>query len=45
MPQVADLIIAARWVVPVEPAGSVLEDHAVRHSYHHLALIRAALKR
>jgi uncharacterized damage-inducible protein DinB len=23
----------------------VLEDHAVRHSYHHLAIIRAALKR
>jgi hypothetical protein len=22
----------------------VLEDHAVRHSYHHLAIIRAALK-
>jgi len=29
MPQAADLMIAARWVVPVEPAGSVLEDHAV----------------
>jgi 5-methylthioadenosine/S-adenosylhomocysteine deaminase len=29
MPQVADLIITARWVVPVEPAGSVLEDRAV----------------
>jgi hypothetical protein len=23
----------------------VLEDHAVRHSYHHLAAIRQALKR
>ena len=23
----------------------MLEDHAVRHSYHHLARIRAALKR
>ena len=23
----------------------VLEDHAVRHSYHHLAIIRAALKK
>jgi hypothetical protein len=23
----------------------VLEDHAVRHSYHHVAGIRAALKR
>ncbi len=25
----ADLVVAARWVVPVEPAGAVLEDHAV----------------
>jgi 5-methylthioadenosine/S-adenosylhomocysteine deaminase len=25
----ADLVIAGRWVVPVEPAGAVLEDHAV----------------
>lgn len=25
----ADLLIAARWVVPVEPAGVVLENHAV----------------
>lgn len=24
-----DLLIAARWIVPVEPAGMVLEDHAV----------------
>ena len=23
----------------------VLEDHAVRHSYHHLAVLRAAVKR
>jgi hypothetical protein len=23
----------------------MLEDHAVRHSYHHLARLRAALKR
>ena len=22
----------------------ILEDHAVRHSYHHLAILRAALK-
>ncbi len=28
-PQPADLAIEARWVVPVEPAGVVLEDHAV----------------
>ena len=25
----ADLIITARWIVPIEPAGIVLEDHAV----------------
>lgn len=25
----ADLIISARWIVPVEPAGAVLEGHAV----------------
>ena len=25
----ADLVIDARWVVPVEPAGAVLEDHGV----------------
>jgi 5-methylthioadenosine/S-adenosylhomocysteine deaminase len=25
----ADLIISARWIVPVEPAGAVLEEHAV----------------
>ena len=24
-----DFLIAARWCIPVEPAGSVLEDHAV----------------
>jgi 5-methylthioadenosine/S-adenosylhomocysteine deaminase len=24
-----DTLVTARWVVPVEPAGSVLEDHAV----------------
>jgi 5-methylthioadenosine/S-adenosylhomocysteine deaminase len=24
-----DLLIEARWIVPVEPAGAVLEDHAV----------------
>ena len=27
--QPADLIITARWIVPIEPAGVVLEDHAV----------------
>ncbi len=25
----ADLVIAPRWIVPVEPAGAVLENHAV----------------
>jgi len=25
----ADLIISARWIVPVEPAGAVLEEHAL----------------
>ena len=29
MPQAVDLLIEARWVVPVEPAGAVLENHAV----------------
>ncbi|HEB59297.1 MAG TPA: TRZ/ATZ family hydrolase, partial [Gammaproteobacteria bacterium] len=24
-----DLLVQARWVVPVEPAGTVLDDHAV----------------
>lgn len=24
-----DLLITARWIIPVEPAGSVLEDHAL----------------
>jgi 5-methylthioadenosine/S-adenosylhomocysteine deaminase len=28
-PNKADLVITARWVVPVEPAGTVLEDHAI----------------
>ena len=28
-PAAADLIIDARWVVPVEPDGAVLEDHSV----------------
>lgn len=27
--QAVDLVIAARWVIPIEPAGIVLEDHAV----------------
>jgi 5-methylthioadenosine/S-adenosylhomocysteine deaminase len=25
----ADLLIAPRWLIPIEPAGAVLEDHAV----------------
>ena len=28
-PQPIDLLISASWVIPVEPHGSVLEDHAV----------------
>ena len=28
-PQAADTVIEARWIVPVEPARSVLPDHAV----------------
>ena len=27
--QAVDLLISARWVIPVEPAGAVLEDHCV----------------
>ena len=27
--QPADTLIAAPWIVPVEPAGAVLEDHAL----------------
>ena len=28
-PEACDLLIEAGWVVPVEPHGVVLEDHAV----------------
>jgi 5-methylthioadenosine/S-adenosylhomocysteine deaminase len=28
-----DTLIAARWIIPIEPAGRVLEDHAV--AIHH----------
>ena len=28
-PRTVDLAISARWIVPVEPAGEVLEDHVV----------------
>ncbi len=27
--QAIDLLISARWVIPVEPAGAVLDDHCV----------------
>src|SRR6267154_2755011 len=27
--QAVDLLISARWVIPVEPAGAVLDDHCV----------------
>ena len=29
MTQTADLLINARWIIPIEPAGTVLEHHAV----------------
>ena len=29
MSEAVDLVIRARWVVPVEPAGLVLDHHAV----------------
>ena len=29
MPEPIDLLIEARWIIPVEPAGVVLENHAV----------------
>ncbi len=29
VPQAVDLLIEAHWVIPVEPEGAVLEDHAV----------------
>lgn len=34
-----DFIIAARWVVPMEPAGHVLEDHAVVVSNGRIAAV------
>src|SRR5213594_3153399 len=27
--QPVDLLVSARWVIPVEPAGAVLDDHSV----------------
>ncbi|MBV8157394.1 MAG: TRZ/ATZ family hydrolase, partial [Dyella sp.] len=36
-PQTIDLLIEARWVVPVEPHGVVLEHHAV--AVHHGAIV------
>jgi 5-methylthioadenosine/S-adenosylhomocysteine deaminase len=29
MPEPIDLLIEARWIIPVEPAGAVLENHSV----------------
>ena len=29
MPDSIDLLIEAKWIVPVEPAGTVLENHSV----------------
>jgi len=42
-PQSADLAIQARWVVPVEPAGAVLDDHSVIvHAGRIIALLPTA---
>ena len=29
LPIQADLMVCARWIIPVEPAGTILEDHAL----------------
>ncbi|WP_233841397.1 TRZ/ATZ family hydrolase [Dyella sp. 2HG41-7] len=38
-PQSVDLLIEARWVVPVEPHGVVLEHHAVAVDAHRIVAI------
>ena len=44
--QPVDTLIAAPWIVPVEPAGTVLEDHAlVVHEGHIADLLPRALAR
>jgi 5-methylthioadenosine/S-adenosylhomocysteine deaminase len=35
-----DTLIAARWIIPIEPAGRVLEDHAV--AIHHGRIVSIA---
>jgi 5-methylthioadenosine/S-adenosylhomocysteine deaminase len=35
-----DTLIAARWIIPIEPAGRVLEDHAV--AIHHGRIVALA---
>src|SRR6266850_787427 len=41
--QPIDLLVSARWVVPVEPAGRALADHSVAiHEGRILALLPAA---
>jgi 5-methylthioadenosine/S-adenosylhomocysteine deaminase len=42
MPESADLIVTARWVVPVEPADAVLEQHAVVVRDGHIAAVLPA---
>ncbi|MDI3261426.1 TRZ/ATZ family hydrolase [Aerosticca soli] len=39
IPQPIDLLIEARWVVPVEPHGVVLEDHAVVVQGEHIVAL------
>jgi 5-methylthioadenosine/S-adenosylhomocysteine deaminase len=28
-PEKIDILLEARWIIPVEPAGAVLQDHAL----------------
>jgi 5-methylthioadenosine/S-adenosylhomocysteine deaminase len=35
-----DLLVSARWVVPVEPAGAVLDDHSVAVSGGRIVAVR-----
>ena len=40
--QAVDLLISARWVIPVEPAGAVLDDHSVASPEGSTAAMRPA---
>ena len=40
-----DLLIEAKWIVPVEPAGAVLENHAVAVNKGQIKAVRAMLER